>query len=533
MVSPDAPKQKVLTENPPEYSEEVVRIWELFEDLRGKQYERQQIRSREITDTVFDFGGLKGLVPELYEAVPLVTLMEELRAFDTDASEDAFKAIKKYSSKNSLNVDYVRAVSGDMLEINSFVDSYWAEKDTKKVEATQTTSLKRRYQNPWEVEHEQIPLSDVLRLISDEKDGVGVNIESLLISAASAYNTLRNSNDISEDHLLKTVYAVNSFYRPVLEIIGYDAFAMALEREAVLVHMSRNQGRYSEVVDGEVREVNYQRLEAAHDMIEAVGNPIDLLDKLMPQFLLGDSAFESVVHDSSDHSIQFGSGHIIGPDDNEVPLIWRLKSDTGIASKYDVENEKHAADVLGVTVVVPSYEYLADMFAIGVTSLENSRELLKPEPSLHKEHYLVVKGDDVTTEVADKLLEMGYDPDEVLHVQESTNGHQVAKITMIYRPKDTDVEIPVEIQFQTKEDRVISRAGAAAHALKHLGYDVSEEDLMVIKRIHERRMMTSEPGLTPKSMARQHELFSGRHVPKKIRQRIGSVASGGSVAARP
>ena len=511
----------------------VENTWRTYAELMAQNQDEARSEAAEYIKTTYDFAGSKRLISSAYEAAHLVMLMEKSTGDNPVEAEAAKHALEQYESKNPLDRDYVRAVAADMVQINAVVDQHWDQRQelaTDQPDGNDPTV--RQYQSPWQRRYEKIPLRDVLELVSDTgdrfvKNPVGVNIESLLLAAATAYSTLRHSDNVSEDQLLETMYSIESFYQPVLEIIGYDAFSMALKREATLIRMSRNGGHY--------RSVNSEQLEVAREMIDQLPPPAKMpavVADIMSKLLLREAESQSVLHDESNHGIQFGAGQIIEADiddledtlssSNEEPIryVWRVKTDTSMARKVIIETGERAVDLLGVTVITPSAESLLDAFRVvsGMT-LGALVPGIVPINSPGRDTPLHVKGSDTMIE---NIAIYSGDIGAYFDKKTSSNGHEVAKITLLFSHREAKAPIPVEIQFQTDRAREVARTGTAAHAFKDAGYVVSKEDLGIITSLHQRRMMTDQPGLTTLSEERAKAYFS--HKPsKKTSQTMGAV----------
>lgn len=519
MVSSENENNKERFEFAPPSSAQVVAAWERFDTLRDAKgdvtkeisIEKAQVRSHEIKDTIYDFAGLKNLVSSVYEAAPLVELMEMLNSSDETQATDALDALRYYNSGNKQDSDYVRAVSADILKINAFIDKHFREDKPDK----------------------QIPLKDVLELVSDDvtedvEDPEGVNIESILIAAASAHNTLRNAADISETDVLRAAYAADNFYRPLLEIIGYEAFASELHNQAGLDRMVRQ----SEEPD----VVTPQNLKDAQEIKQKAGldTPEKVVKKVVERLFLRDVDASSVLHNASWHKVGFGAGYIYDPerslelggaegsDDGSTRLVYRTKSDYSLAEKLQKGPDNQPLDVLGITVILPTNDAVAEAMVRAYDSATDSRSMELTPSRRDRDSAVYLKGDEIIEIVGSKLKDTFADIKLEIDDKRKDNGHHVAKLTMLYHDADLGTVTPVEIAFQTADDRDVSRAGNAAHAFKYNNYIVSPEDLRVIKRLHERRSIISDaPRLTKRSQLRARELFAIR--PKRSIAEMAAV----------
>ena len=511
---------------PPVLSEADVNTWEVFdkyENPRGdhakaRLVEKAQTRSLEIAQVLFDFGARnKDLVSSVFEAAPLVELMEKLGSSDPIEVRHALIALKSYDSGIQRDQDYVRAISGDILEINKFVKKHF-KKSLKAYEPQYEEDL-----NPWHYDLDIIPLRDVVELISeDESRSIrkpkGVNLESILIATASAYNTLRNSDDFSEHDVLQTIYAVEKFYRPFLSFIGFDGFDMALEHEVERVRMKHEA---SKMTEGD--------FELARGILEQAGlsnreEVVKLVGRIMSDLFPAGADAESVLHNSSGHSIQVGIGNLYGQehkavsragnkvDDDSIEYNWRVKTERSIAENMLAHPGEYISDLLGLTVKVPAnaYDMLADKVAIALGTLSDLVSS-KPKNSASRDTHIHARGKDVIKALI-PVLEQNLDGFEWhIETRDSTNGYQVAKITLIHT--DSGVETPVELMFQTIEDRNIARFGSAAHTNKFKAEKYtadSDEETRFAKQVNDRKSMLNQPRLTNQSQerARSEKLFN-------------------------
>lgn len=567
--------QKVDTQQSDEYAREsplvpsaaIEKTWETWgaiSQLSTSEKEKLQSSSADVIKSVYDFG--KDLAPSTYEAAQLAPLMDELTSLDHARAESARQALQEYESKNPANSEYIRAFSSDIRKINFFLDHHWdiMADETITDSGAEYAPMERQYNNPWARQIKTIALRDVLELVSDTpndvvKNPAGVNIESILIGASLAYNTLRNAGSVSEDQLLRTIYDVDSFYRPLLEIIGYDGFVMALKRETILIRMSRNAGEY----DG-ITEKNLKLARKMLSELPPAAKMPGIIDDLISKLTLKDVESVSVLHDTSGHGIQFGTGTISEDDmlDFEDTVtepvfdvirdVWRVKSDTEVARKIakqiekDTENVKKNAeekkiqidvntihvpvrpvyDMVGVTVIIPSLDSLAYLFTLAAGRTVDANPIQpiythdRPTTAFH------AKGEDVIQAVNINFGDIS--GGQQLDIKQSDNGHKVAKITLQFTPEGYDRPIPFEVQFQTKEQRIDARVGPAAHTFKQEGYKVPNiEDLKVLKSLstlYKRRRRTAEGGPTELSLERAQALFPEKGITQKIKRALGAVS---------
>lgn len=523
-------------------SDAVKKAWETFEHLAGAEQESARVLSAEVVKVVHDFG--KDLVPSTYEAAHLAVMYDELTELDSVNGQAAFRALEQYPLKDPQSREYVRTLAADLYKVNDFLNHQWDNSvEVVSEQPEDSEPIERQYKNPWERRYKTIPLKNVLELVADVPDNIiqnpeGVNIESILIGAALAYQTLRNAGTVSEDRLLRTMYDVDSFYRPLQEIIGYDAFVMALKRESTLIRMSRNGGEYDGVTE--------EKLLIAREMLRKLPPAKKLpgiIDDLVSKLTLRETESKPVLQDTSGHGIQLGTGRVseLAFEDIEdtappsvydaIRYVWRVKTDTETAkkiteeTKVDVETGREyveiapVSDLVGITIIVPSTDSLSYTFRLAAGISIDSLQL-QPTPSRSRDTAFHAKGEDIIDAVKIDVGDIGAALDE----KPSKNGHKVAKITLQFALKGYD-PIPVEVQFQRAEDRKAARVGSAAHMNKQDGYIIDAQDLRAMKPLndlHKRRIKTNEAGLTERSVARAREFF-GRRRSRKTAKDLGAA----------
>jgi len=519
----------------PAISDANVKTWEYFDKIenpkdnpdKAQLVEMAQTRSLEISQVIFDFGARdKNLITSIYEAGPLVELMEKLGSSDEIEARHALMALESYDSGNQQDQDYVRAISGDILVINKFVKKEF-KAALKNYEPEYEEDL-----NPWNYNLDIIPLRDVAELISEEefksiRKPKGVNLEAILIAAASAYITLRNSDDFSEHNVLRTIYAVENFYRPFLSLIGFDGFNMVLEHEVEHVRMKH-----------EASEMTEEDFELARGILEQAGlgnreEVVKLVGRIMAGLFPAGADAESVLHNTSGHNIQVGIGNIYGLEhqvgnrnskvlaDDTIEYNWRVKTERSIVENLLKHPGKYISDLLGITVKIPSnaYDMLADKMTIALGTLS---ELVssKPKNSASRETHIHARGKDVLKAVRPALEEYCETFKCHIDVRPSTNGYQVAKITLLHT--ESGVETPSELMFQTTEDRNIARFGTAAHTNKYKKYTAkSDDEVGFSEQVNARKSMLNKARLTKQSRKRAEKIYGMDKKAQKAMATIG------------
>lgn len=531
-----ADKQPISThpELAPDISQGVVKAWEAYSAMSGRDEEKAQIRSADIAATLHDFAGLKGPIASTYEAAYLIELMEKQSGDDKLQAEYAYEAIKSYKGKTQQDTDYVRGIAADRLEIGLFLAEHY-QQTTARQNAEQVLD------SPWKQSDEiEIPLKDIFHLIADIpgegiEDPIGVNIESILIAAASAYNTLRNDEDFSEEELLKTIYDIENLYQPFLAYVRYDGFETALKNAVGLVRKKYGKGVEGIITD---EDVEYATALLHETGLDDYGNVINTVPKVLRSlFPNSDAVAHSVLHHISNHGVKTGIASLYlesdphyldfedvdeALDDDVLSVRWRAKDPVSVAENNHENPNAYIADLLGLTVIVPSYEAAAEMMAIAYRSSQTFLSV-EAKNSASRDTPISVKGSMMSAVVVPILMDRLGDLEiKIGGAKDGTNAdsaHQVGKITFSYRHnyRGKVYDVPVEVMFQTPEDRDISNVGEAAHALKNKKYRrLTPQEIRFQRRFHERRMIISEPGLTERSRERAELLFS-RKKPKNKR----------------
>ena len=143
---------------------------------------------------------------------------------------------------------------------------------------------------------------------------------------------------------------------------------------------------------------------------------------------------------------------------------WRLKSVGSLANKIqNSEKRGFPMDVMGFTFILKDEEELADVFACVIEKVILS-ENLECVPAPSKENWVFVQGDDNFRRLIRKRFSYDFIQKNI-QVMEKDVHYCVAKLTCILLDEEKNRQMPVEIQFLTKEDRKNARTGTAAHII--------------------------------------------------------------------
>ena len=302
-----------------------------------------------------------------------------------------------------------------------------------------------------------------------------VNIESVIIKACELVDNLEHPTSRRESALLQDVLEAESFYAPLCEVLGLEALGSKLLGLAKRIRLEKLN--------------KFASIEQARDMlfnIKTVG-----VRRIL----------ESIFGDKYDVSL------VIGPDySGECPAVvgefaaqlpsgsltsgnYRVKSVGSLADKSDRDNDNMPMDPFAMMDISPDLESSAKNFTeiVQILSALPNVELQK---AASKQSAIYVQGaSDYVQTMTQTLAEAGIDKSQIQIKEQSEadiekKGYkkmEVSKVTFItrqehpYKPGET-INIPIEFQFLTKDERQRSRTGDIAHiAYKHIDTKLKKE----------------------------------------------------------
>lgn len=326
-----------------------------------------------------------------------------------------------------------------------------------------------RNNDAWRKTSAPIDIKEMGRL-SDE-----VNIESIIIKSCIVLDKLvepvrevEESGDLSrlDDKVLKNITEAEIFYGPLCEVFGFDGLAMDLRSESHVLRLLKN-GKLEDVA--KVREY-------CNSMREI--GPQAVLSNIVEGNFAVFNAVKDVdcIHDYDSEipysSIQLGEfvtdfGNFWSGKEGDHMLTagnWRLKSVGSLANKIqNSEKRGFPMDVMGFTFILKDEEELADVFACVIEKVILS-ENLECVPAPSKENWVFVQGDDNFRRLIRKRFSYDFIQKNI-QVMEKDVHYRVAKLTCILLDEEKNRQMPVEMQFLTKEDRKNARTGTAAHII--------------------------------------------------------------------
>lgn len=366
------------------------------------------------------------------------------------------------------------------------------------------------------------PLLDLdhMRLEMDK-----VNIEAFIIKGAEIMDNLQHPSSKRESAVLQDVLEAESFYAPILEAMGYEAFAAEL-RSVAKVRRLIGQGK-EDLVKKSAKETQDRVLQVGMDKIA---------DKI---FGVNDGTINYAIRkddDSGEYSTHMGEFAADTEYGNMVAGNWRIKTVGSLADK--LKGGDGIMDIVGMMVISRDRETTTCDFAHFIA--DRLKEF-RPVCARSKNRPVYIQGTKEYVDVVEQnLRELGVGSDEYL-VKIDTDekceqrGYSIYEVSKVTFAVDIDdVEIPVEIQFITKDERRRARTEEVSHLvykyLQSLGF--SEDNLEkettrqrvermkivslakeVLGALHKRRYdminskITGKLGINPKSVLNQDKFL--------------------------
>ena len=351
-----------------------------------------------------------------------------------------------------------------------------------------------------------------------------VNIEAFIIKGAEIMDNLQHPSSKRESAVLQDVLEAESFYAPILEAMGYEAFAAEL-RSVAKVRRLIGQGK----------EDLIKSAKETQDRILQVG-----MDKIADKiFGVNDGTINYAIRkdeDSGEYSTHMGEFAADTKYGNMVAGNWRIKTVGSLADK--LKGGDGIMDIVGMMVISRDRETTACDFAHFIA--DRLKEF-RPVCARSKNRPVYIQGTkEYVDAVEQNLRELGVGPDEYLvkidtDEKREQRGYSIYEISKVTFAVDVDdVEVPVEIQFITKDERRRARTGEVSHiAYKYLqsqgfGKDSLEKETTrqrvermkivslakeVLGDLHKRRYdminskITGKLGINPKSLSSEDKFI--------------------------
>ncbi len=351
-----------------------------------------------------------------------------------------------------------------------------------------------------------------------------VNIEAFIIKGAEIMDNLQYPSSKRESAVLQDVLEAESFYAPILEAMGYEAFAAEL-RSVAKVRRLIGQGKEDLVKSA--KEIQDRVLQVGMDKIA---------DKI---FGVNDGTINYAIRkdeDSGEYSTHMGEFAADTKYGNMVAGNWRIKTVGSLADK--LKGGDGIMDIVGMMVISRDRETTACDFAHFIA--DRLKEF-RPVCARSKNRPVYIQGTkEYVDAVEQNLRELGVGSDEYLvkidtDEKREQRGYSIYEISKVTFAMDVDdVEVPVEIQFITKDERRRARTGEVSHiAYKYLqsqgfGKDNLEKETTrqrvermkivslakeVLGDLHKRRYdminskITGKLGINPKSLSSEDKFI--------------------------
>ena len=351
-----------------------------------------------------------------------------------------------------------------------------------------------------------------------------VNIEAFIIKGAEIMDNLQHPSSKRESAVLQDVLEAESFYAPILEAMGYEAFAAELRSVA---KVRRLIGQDKEDLVKSAKETQDRVLQVGMDKIA---------DKI---FGVNDGTINYAIRkdeDSGEYSTHMGEFAADTKYGNMVAGNWRIKTVGSLADK--LKGGDGIMDIVGMMVISKDRETTTRDFAHFIA--DRLKEF-RPVCARSKNRPVYIQGTkEYVDAVEQNLRELGVGSDEYL-VKIDTDekcekrGYSIYETSKVTFAVDIDdVEIPVEIQFLTKDERHRARIEEISHLvykyLQSLGF--SEDNLEkettrqrvkrmkivslakeVLGALHKRRYdminskITGKLGINPKSLSNEDKFI--------------------------
>lgn len=351
-----------------------------------------------------------------------------------------------------------------------------------------------------------------------------VNIESFIIKGAEIMDNLQHPSSKRESAALQDVLEAESFYAPILEAMGYEAFAAELRSAAKIRRLI-----------GQNREELIESAKETQDRVLQVG-----VDKIADKiFGVNDGTINYAIRkneDSGEYSTHMGEFAADTKYGNMVAGNWRIKTVGSLADK--LKGGDGIMDVVGMMVISRDRETTARDFAHFIA--DRLKEF-RPVCARGKNRPIYIQGTKEYVDVVEQnLRELSVGSDEYLvkidtHEKCKQRGYSIYEVSKVTFAVNIDgVEVPIEIQFLTKDERRSSRVEEKSHLiykyLQSLGFgkDYLEKETArqrydrmtiinlakkVLGDLHKRRYdmidskNTGNLGLNPKSLSNEDEFI--------------------------
>ena len=302
-----------------------------------------------------------------------------------------------------------------------------------------------------------------------------VNIESVIIKACELIDNLEHPVSNRESALLQDVLEAESFYAPQCEELGLEALGSKILGLAKRIRLEK-LNKFDSIKQARDMLFNIKTVGVRRILENIFGDKYDVSLVVGPDY---SGECPAVV---GEFAAQLPSGRLTSGN-------YRLKSVGSCADKSDRDNGNMPMDPFALMDISPDIESSAKNFAEIVQILSDSPNVELQKATSKKSAIYIQGASDYVEIITQTLAEAGIDKSQI-QIKEQTEADiekrgykkmEVSKVTFIarqehpYKPGEI-INIPIEFQFLTKNERQRSRTGDIAHiAYKHIDTKLKKE----------------------------------------------------------
>ncbi len=352
------------------------------------------------------------------------------------------------------------------------------------------------------------------------------NIESFIIKAAELVDNMANPSSNRESALFQDVLEAESFYAPILEVLGFDGLASVLRSYAHrrrLISYDEAKGR-EQIHDTKSSTTTEESGPSGAKCIGEAELVIEKIENIgmekVAQHIFGDNRLLTQPAVGEDHEgnvpIQIGD-LLMDWHGSEISLgRYRLKTVGSLASKMHNKGGVTPMDIVGMTVVSGDVRESARAFVAFMTERVDCPEsgLLEHKADSKERPFFVSGSTEHIGAVKQELRLKGVDEKRVQFEEKSSEyanerGQKPLEVSKITFFATIDgIQVPTEVQFVTQGERERMRTGDIAHIiykyLKQLGDDDDPEKSKITNEQRRRIIESAVKVLASMHARKQH-----------------------------
>lgn len=367
------------------------------------------------------------------------------------------------SPANDLEVNYMLALWSDMPAIDAAANHYRQRLEAHGTEKSRL--VLEKIQGTTEITeadwHDIRVGVDVTAIVELSKE---VNVESIIARSTLLLDRVATATEY-DAALLGDILEIETFHAPLLYLLGLPAC------EAILKHHTE-KARIMATGDPE-KIARYDKTSAYIEAVRGSGLPNAVLTDVLGVPSVDNDQFLFIIDNEMTPygSISYFSSINCEETEDGVPMrriISRIKSPGSHVHKelHNIDyKEDRPLDVFASTVITESVAEMTAVFREVYASIQ-ANPACEFVTAASKDSPVHIKGksgymNEVQSGLSGILAEDEIDKGRPIK-DEVAEPFQVLKVTFVIR-NDDGIEMPVEIQFQTREDRNASRLGGASH----------------------------------------------------------------------